>query len=173
MTRKLQKYTVLYLAEAKCAKKSEWKNRILKILYYGKRFGVIAFKVYIAVISDLLVSCATRMDVIKIFAMNLLAATVVTPLRSRPAERIKCRTTSSHGFFYRFCVSGSFQALIQYADMVSAQSAKHVSIQFALFPLSSSPAFPFLLYSSVISASVSYFFSSFAFFIPPSFFFFF
>lgn len=40
----------------------------------------------------------------------------------------------SHGF-YRFCVPGSFQALIQYADMLSAQTAKFVSIHLTSPPL--------------------------------------
>lgn len=74
---------------------------------------------------------------------------------------------SSYGF-YRFCVSGTFQALIQYADMLSAQTAKYVSIHLAFLspppplhlppPLASrrrvfSPALVLFL-PSAISASV-------------------
>jgi len=79
----------------------------------------------------------------------------------RETRKIHEETTWSHGF-YRFCVPGSFQALIQYADMLAAQTAKFVSIHLTSLPLYPPPlcVLP-LFHPSAISAPVVLLFLSF------------
>lgn len=64
---------------------------------------------------------------------------------TRLAERVKfIMDDIVSRFLSLLCVPGSFQALIQYADMLSAQTAKFVSIHLTLFPLCWSPFYFFL-----------------------------